>query len=526
MIETKTETAAWLDTFTRGRKSATSIMSLCPTEPAGAIAAACAVVSADDPKVQWDCIAGWRALNEMGEAALAKAVGDEEARQVEYPSDALRQAKAMPERSVIFMHGLHRFFENRDPMAALTVQGIWNLREPFKSDRRTLVMVSPAMTLPTELTQDVLMIYETYPTEEQHATTLRELADSNGVTFADGLLDKAAGQLVGLNAYAGEQAASEAMIGSKGIGGININYLIDRKRSMIDAVQGLKVHTGGESFADVGGNDAIKEYWRWKLGGKRPPHVVVWIDEIEKAMAGSSGSQQDSSGTSQAMLQYMLTYQQDQGWDDGNIFIGHPGCSKSLIAKAMGTEANVPLIAMDMGSFKGSLVGETEERMRAALEVLKAIGGDRVHFIATCNGIGSLPPELRRRFSGGTYFFDLPEAEEQDPIWDIFFAKYEIEKPGKKAWTALRSATEEWTGAEIHSVVRNAWEFGISLEEAVRMVVPICVQAPDRVKSLREECSGRYLSAQRPGIYKFKKTREPVSSRQRALAVDADAYEE
>jgi hypothetical protein len=36
----------------------------------------------------------------------------------------------------------------------------------------------------------------------------------------------------------------------------------------------------------------------------------------------------------------------------------------------------------------------------------------RMLFIATCNSIASLPPELRRRFTLGTFFFDLPTALE------------------------------------------------------------------------------------------------------------------
>jgi len=52
---------------------------------------------------------------------------------------------------------------------------------------------------------------------------------------------------------------------------------------------------------------------------------------------------------------------------------------------------------------KGSLVGESERRLRAALSVVDAVSQGQALFIATCNSIGALPPELRRRFTLGTF---------------------------------------------------------------------------------------------------------------------------
>lgn len=513
-------TKPWINTFKRARRSATSLVGLCATEPASAIATICQALNGDAPKVQWDCLSGWRAINDEGERALQSAVGGEDDRLVEYPSDALRQARQMPSKSIVFMLNLHRFMADPTPMAALTVQGLWNLREPYKGDRRTLVMVSPDITLPPELTQDVLLIYEDMPTKDDHAAAIRELAEGNDVKLSDDTIERAASQLVGLNSYAGEQASAEAMIDA-GKEGINIEYLIDRKRSMIDAVPGLKVYSGKETFADIGGNDAVKTAMKQKIAGQRPFTTLVWIDEIEKAMAGSSGLAQDTSGASQAILQYFLTEMQDNEWT-GDIYIGHPGCSKSLVAKAVGNEAGVPTIGMDLSAFKGSFVGQTEEQTRAAFRVLRAIGGKRVHVIATCNGISELKPEMIRRFTN-IVFFDLPTAAEQEPIWKIFLKKFDLKPPHAKEWQALRAETVEWTGAEIGKCASMAWEFGIPLREAAKRIVPVKQQAPEQVKRLREECSGRYLSAQYEGFYQYPTT-EPVETKRRGrkLAVDPD----
>ncbi|MGB7590439.1 MAG: hypothetical protein WBO19_04275, partial [Terriglobia bacterium] len=44
---------------------------------------------------------------------------------------------------------------------------------------------------------------------------------------------------------------------------------------------------------------------------------------------------------------------------------------------------------------------------------IDAVSQGRMLFIATCNSIASLPPELRRRFTLGTFFFDLPTVDER-----------------------------------------------------------------------------------------------------------------
>jgi len=63
---------------------------------------------------------------------------------------------------------------------------------------------------------------------------------------------------------------------------------------------------------------------------------------------------------------------------------------------------------------RSSLVGASTERLRTALQIIDAVSQRRMLFIATCNSIASLPPELWRRFTLGTFFFDLPTANERE----------------------------------------------------------------------------------------------------------------
>jgi SpoVK/Ycf46/Vps4 family AAA+-type ATPase len=191
----------------------------------------------------------------------------------------------------------------------------------------------------------------------------------------------------------------------------------------------------------------------------------------------------------------MLTWMQDKE-ADGCIFIGPPGAAKSAIAKATGNTAGVPTSAFDLSAMQASLVGESGSRLRAALKIVEAVSQGRALFIATCNSIGVLPPELRRRFSLGTFFFDLPSSAERGAIWELYMAKYGVQGH------ALPN-DEGWTGAEIKECCKKASRLRLTLEQAAEYIVPVSKSAADQIRQLREQASGKFISASAPGVYRY-----------------------
>jgi SpoVK/Ycf46/Vps4 family AAA+-type ATPase len=177
------------------------------------------------------------------------------------------------------------------------------------------------------------------------------------------------------------------------------------------------------------------------------------------------------------------------------MFIGHAGVAKSACAKALGNEAGIPTIQLDLGNAKGSLIGESNANMQMILKVIEAVSQGRALWIATCNDIGSLAPELRSRYTFGTFFFDLPTISERELIWKIYFDKYELADRSHPPDTG-------WTGREIRNCCKLAHRLDISLKEAASYIVPIYTSARERIVNLRNEADGRYISAAAPGTYK------------------------
>jgi hypothetical protein len=149
------------------------------------------------------------------------------------------------------------------------------------------------------------------------------------------------------------------------------------------------------------------------------------------------------------------------------------------------------------------------ERLRAALQVVDAISQGRSLWIATCNSITSLPPELRRRFTLGTFFFDLPDVEERELIWKIYREKWVL--------SGDQPEDEGWTGAEIKECCRKAWRLRLSLGESASYIVPVSRSAADQIESLRRQASGRFLSASRAGVYTFESGPQAIVPAKRAF---------
>jgi hypothetical protein len=105
-----------------------------------------------------------------------------------------------------------------------------------------------------------------------------------------------------------------------------------------------------------------------------------------------------------------------------------------------------------------SLIGASGERLHATLSVIDAISQGRSLWIAACNAITTLPPELWRRFMLGTYFFDHLAQEEHEQIWEIDQAKYGV--------SGELPDDDGWTRAEIKECCRKAYRGRLSLVEA------------------------------------------------------------
>ncbi len=466
--------ASILKDYVRAAFSGLYVVTLEPEEALREIAELCR-------QEQWG-LATWdldRGLSLARSEAATTAAAD--------PLAALRSLSALATSNgtaLLVLKNFHRFLNSAEIVQALAHQ-----LTAGKATRTFVVILAPTLQLPLELERQFVVLTHELPDREQLGQIARDILHDEPHTTGKpwtALLDAAAG-LTRAEAE-GAFALSLARYDE-----LRPEAIWELKAQTLRKQNLLTLHRGGETFTQLGGLTALKEFCRRAL---QPGRSV-------KAR--------------------------------GTLLLSPPGCGKSAFCKALGNEVGRPVLSLDLGALYGSLVGETERNVRQALAIadamapavlfadeldkgLSGVGGhgdsgvssrlfgtlltwladheSDVFFIGTANDISRLPPEFTRAERlDGVFFVDLPSAEQRGKIWSQYRRQYDI------AASQPIPADDGWTGAEIKSCCRLSALLDVPLSEAARNVVPVSMTSAEAVDRLRTWASGRCLSADQPGIY-------------------------
>ena len=485
--------------FKAARRSGVPIVAVETADQQGSVRTIVSIANGNIPAIQWDAIRGLTSLNSLGDTVINKVIGQSDPSSFTNPSEMLAGILNVPKDTVVFFHNAHRFIS-----LEYVSQGICNVRDVFEGRGATMVLLAPAITLPQELSHDVIIMNEELPDSARLQEIVGEVKNDAELKLNEKReesvpklevenmkdLKKVADVLIGLSGFEARQTLATCIgkLDNDNVG-LDTRELWEKKCRAIEQTPGLSYYRGLETYADIGGINNIKFFMKSILDGKDSPLVIVFMDEIEKMLAGVGT---DTSGVSTEMLGLILRWMEDNQIE-GMIAIGPPGAAKSAFAKATGNEGGIPTIIFDVGAAKNSLVGKSGEQLREDFRVINAVGQNRVVVIATCNSIGVLPPELKRRFTLGTFFFDLPTKEERDVIWPIYEKKYNV--------TGEHPEDTDWTGAEIKQCCKLASKLGISLIKAAMYIVPVAISSADSIENLRRQATGKFISASTDGVY-------------------------
>ncbi len=439
------------------------------------------------PVVVWDFVRGYMARNEKGVEALGP-LGNGIARTRENPMGALDLARELPEKTVLIIYCANRYVQD-----AGVTQALLNLRDTFKGDKRTCILLGVDTKLPAEIATDVISWTEEYPTVDELEKIVTEQVEALADDFNKGkkpdkaAIVKAAHALKSTSKFGAEQLACMSLRKD----GIEMDTLNTQAKATIEQTPGLTFERGKETFDDIGGLEFAKQFGKRLFAGPKAPAVIVRVEELEKAMAGAKG---DLSGTSGDALQVMLSQFEDNGWS-GLLAFGAAGAGKSLFSKSLANTHGAKAVVFDINACKGSLVGQSEANIRRAMQVIHAIGGDRVFFVASCNGLDTLPAALQRRFRSGVWFFDIPDNAERQRIWQICRKQFNIPADDPTP------DEENLTGADIRNICEQAYVLACPLAEARKYVVPLKTQSPQDIDQARNLANGRFTDASRGGVY-------------------------
>src|SRR5919106_3533557 len=339
----------------------------------------------------------------------------------------------------------------RDPV---TVRRIKELAQAARRGQ-TIVLSAPVLELPPEL--DGLAIpWDLRPPDHQDLRGLvdRTLDDLRARNFPVALDYGGVESLVdaprGLSTAEAEGLVYRAAMEDGKVAEGDVDFVRKAKAELLGAGGTIElVNPGAGGLDRVGGMDQLKE-WLSLRGQALSPDARAYGLEPPK----------------------------------GVLLTGVPGCGKSLVAKSLAAAWGLPLVLLDPGSLYGPYVGESEERLRQALQTVEAMapvvlwideiekgfardrdadGGvssrllgtflrwmqdrpDGVFLVATCNDVTSLPPELGRKGRFDEVFFvDLPDrAERRDLTTHDIVAEIAATVPLSRARPEDVEGLREW----------------------------------------------------------------------------------
>jgi ATP-dependent 26S proteasome regulatory subunit len=228
----------------------------------------------------------------------------------------------------------------------------------------------------------------------------------------------------------------------------------------------------------------------------------------------------------------------------GILLLGVQGCGKSLCAKVVASAWRMPLMRMDPGVLYQKYIGESEARLREALqqaesmspvvlwidEIEKAFASASsdsadgglsqrmfgtllswmqdhrapIFLIATANNLTQLPPELMRKGRFDEIFFvDLPGPHEREAIFLVHLKKRNRDKVNFDL-PRLTAGSDGLSGAEIEQAVISGLYAAFAdksecttehILAAIQGTQPLSVVMREHVEHLRSWAKGRCVMA-------------------------------
>lgn len=400
---------------------------------------------------------------------------------------------------------------------------IRSLAETLKYTSIHIVILSPELQLPTTLTKSVAVVDYPLP-EERHLSCLydyvsEKLLDINRVTpenLAKVPKERVVRAMLGLTLPEAEDALAKAVIVADNF---DIPTILDLKRQVIRKGELLDYVFTDTGMDDIGGLVGVKEFVKMR-----------------------------KMAFSDAARAYGLDAPR------GVFLLGVQGAGKSICAKAIAHELEVPLLKLDMGRLFGELMGQSESQTRRALQMAESIapcvlfideidkslsGGTGtstdsgttkrvigsvldwmmeksapVFLVAAANSIEGLPPAMLRKGRFDELFFvDLPKPEERSDIFAIHLRKRGRD-PENFSVDDMVAKSDKFSGAEIEASVIDAMNAAfaddgreVSTEDIVRSLEatqPLAVVAKEEIDKIQDAAEGRMRRANEP-YYKPKK---------------------
>lgn len=422
------------------------------------------------------------------------------------PLNALDFVARSQEAAIFVLKDFHPYLDGKrgGPDHPVILRRLRDITNQLKESRKTLIILSPTLRIPTDLEKDVTVLDYSLPTLDELELSLdrvvrsaREIAGVQ-LKMAEEERERVLNAARGLTCIEAENVFAKSLVmGRK----LDLSIIVAEKEQLIRRSQILEYYESVEGFSNVGGMGLVKQ-WLRKRG--------------------------------QAFTEKARRFGLPE--PKGLLLLGVQGSGKSLLAKAVASQWQLPLLRLDLGRVFSELVGSSEQNIRSALrlaenvapcvlwldEIEKGLAGatgsgnadagtsarvfgslltwmqektSPVFVIGTANDIAALPPEVLRKGRFDEIFFvDLPQAQERREIFAIHLARRGRDPLGFDL-NQLAHETDGFSGAEIEQVIidalYDAFEHNRDLNDedlfrAIKNTIPLSQTMEAKITALRQ----------------------------------------
>jgi SpoVK/Ycf46/Vps4 family AAA+-type ATPase len=329
-----------------------------------------------------------------------------------------------------------------------------NISRILKLQPKTIIIIGSNLTIPNELQELITVLQFQLPLEDEINQELTRLINSLEIEVETELVESLTRACQGLSLERIRRVLSKIIATYKTINKDSIAVLLSEKKQIISQTEILEYCSVNEKITNLGGLTNLKE----------------WLKKRKTAFSVQASN-------------YGLPTPR------GLLLIGIQGTGKSLTAKAIATDWQLPLLKLDVGKLFGGIVGESESRLRQMINVAETISpcilwideidkaftnteskGDSgtsnrilatfiswlsektkpVFVISTANNIDLLPLEILRKGRFDEIFFlDLPKLEERKEIFKIHLKAFRPDSWESFDYLKLAQLSASFSGAEI-----------------------------------------------------------------------------
>jgi MoxR-like ATPase len=423
------------------------------------------------------------------------------------PIDMLRHIQDMSFKAIFWLKDFAPHLKD-----AVVARQFREVVQQFSLNRSTLVISGSGVVLPPELAQDAAYLDLKLPESEELLAEISKVARSvNGkvsVELTPEVIHALVKALRGMTLSQTRKVVSYAAYHDNKLNADDVKRILDRKAQVIHEEGLLEYFPSETNAAELGGFEGLK---RWLAYAR-----VGFTDQARKFNLPAP---------------------------KGILIVGIQGCGKSLAAKTIARQWNLPLLKLDAGRLYDKYVGESDKNFRRAVvlaetmapcilwidEIEKSMGqsnsdadgglsrrlfgyfltwlqekSQEIFVVATANDLSAIPPELLRKGRFDEIFFvDLPDANERENILKIHLNR---RKQGLAAYDipTLVAVTEGFSGAEIEQAIITAHYRALYenrpadtalVVEQVKRTVPLSVTRREDINRLRTLAKERFVSA-------------------------------